>query len=131
LAPAGPTKTSPIYANHRTSVTLAFAVDKRVRWRWPCGSCRFLRRLALFASSIDLWWELHYITADKLFSFSLASLELIRHGIIFFSHNKSASAGLSAAETISRTVICYLSLCHNTIKFCPYLPIEIIVNLSL
>jgi hypothetical protein len=50
LAPAGPTKTSPIYANHRTSVTLAFAVDKR-RWSdgdghaalavfcvgWPCS----------------------------------------------------------------------------------------------
>jgi hypothetical protein len=31
------------------------------------------------------------------------SLELISHEIVFFSHNKSASAGLSAAETIIRT----------------------------
>jgi len=30
------------------------------------------------------------------------SLELISHGTIFFSHSKSASAGLSAAETISQ-----------------------------
>ena len=28
---------------------------------------------------------------------------LINHGTVFFSHNKSASAGLSAAETIGRT----------------------------
>jgi hypothetical protein len=28
-----------------------------------------------------------------------SSLELISHGIVFFSHNKTASAGLSAAKT--------------------------------
>jgi hypothetical protein len=31
------------------------------------------------------------------------SLELISHGTLFFSHNKIASVGLSAAETISQT----------------------------
>jgi hypothetical protein len=31
------------------------------------------------------------------------SLELIHHNIIFFSHNKSASAGLLGAEIINRT----------------------------
>jgi hypothetical protein len=31
------------------------------------------------------------------------SFELIRHNTMFFSYNKSASAGLSAAEIISRT----------------------------
>jgi hypothetical protein len=30
-------------------------------------------------------------------------LELLSHGTIFFSHNKIASAGLSAAKTIRRT----------------------------
>jgi hypothetical protein len=34
---------------------------------------------------------------------SPCSLELISHGTVFFSHNKIASAGLSAGETISRT----------------------------
>jgi hypothetical protein len=31
------------------------------------------------------------------------SARLISYGTMFFSHNKTASAGLSAAETISRT----------------------------
>jgi hypothetical protein len=31
------------------------------------------------------------------------STRLISHGTVFFSHSKSASAGLSAAKTISRT----------------------------
>jgi len=31
------------------------------------------------------------------------SARLISHAIIFFSHNETASTGLSAAETISRT----------------------------
>jgi hypothetical protein len=31
------------------------------------------------------------------------SSRLISHGTMFFSHNKTASAGLSAAETIQRT----------------------------
>jgi hypothetical protein len=34
---------------------------------------------------------------------SPCSLELISHGTIFFSHNKTVLAGLSAAETIQRT----------------------------
>ena len=44
----------------------------------------------------------------------VTSFELISHDIVFFSHNKTASAGLSAAKTISRTayqvgapVLCY------------------------
>jgi len=31
------------------------------------------------------------------------SARLISHGTVFFSHNKTAPAGLSAAKTISRT----------------------------
>jgi len=33
------------------------------------------------------------------------SLELISHDTVFSSYNKTTSAGLSAAETISRTAI--------------------------
>ena len=33
------------------------------------------------------------------------SARLISHGIVFFSRNKSASAGLSAVETINRTAL--------------------------
>jgi hypothetical protein len=31
------------------------------------------------------------------------STRLISHGTVFFSHNKTTSVGLSAAETISQT----------------------------
>ena len=44
----------------------------------------------------------------------VTSFELISHDTVFFSHNKTASAGLSAAKTISRTayevgapILCY------------------------
>jgi hypothetical protein len=33
------------------------------------------------------------------------SARLINHGTLFFSHNKTASVGLSAAKTISRTAV--------------------------
>jgi hypothetical protein len=43
------------------------------------------------------------LVAPSCLAQSACSLELISYGIVFFSHNKSVLANLSAAETITQT----------------------------
>jgi len=46
------------------------------------------------------------------------SARLISHDTVFFSHNKTASSGLSAAETISRTACRLATIVKNVQQHC-------------
>jgi hypothetical protein len=82
--------------------------------------CAFRSHLGSSCDQVHVWLlqlvKLYCACSRTRWRYSVLSAWLINRGIIFFSHNKSALASLSAAETIGRTAplnICSFVHCDS------------------